>query len=123
MKQYLKNPKAWYLVGLFVADGVFFMGTNPNKVPSVVLIAGLLLLIATMYCVVRAVLMVAGLYIPILRRRQHRLGIFLTLTGAVLLALQSVEQLSVRDTLVIVPLAIVFYIYVTYVKTRPISKP
>jgi hypothetical protein len=120
LKLPLKNPRLWYLIGLLVIDAVFFTATNPRTVPSFLLIIGLLLLIATLYWLYRALLLLAGVYIRPLRQQRRRLAVFLTATSAVLLALQSIQQLSLRDALVIVPLAVVLYIYVTFMKSRPV---
>jgi TRAP-type uncharacterized transport system fused permease subunit len=99
------------IIVLLIADYEFFSLTNPNNVPSFVLVLGFLLLLMTLYLVVRVV-------VTLLRRTRRRLTGFTTGLLGVLLALQSIGQLTTRDAVVIVPIAIVLYVYFTYARTK-----
>jgi hypothetical protein len=121
MTKQAKQRQIMYIAILAVADFIFFSSTNPATLPSFILILGFIFLIATLYVLVR--LLIAGLClnIPTLRRTRSRLAMFITGILGVLLALQSIGQLTTRDTLVVVPIATVLYLYFTY--ARPKMRP
>jgi hypothetical protein len=106
------------IIVLLIADYEFFSLTNPNNVPSFVLVLGFLLLLMTLYLVVRVVVTLLCFYVGALRRTRRRLTGFTTGLLGVLLALQSIGQLTTRDAVVIVPIAIVLYVYFTYARTK-----
>jgi hypothetical protein len=111
--------KKWLLAALLAADFIIFGGTNPNNSSSLVLFAGFLLLVVNFYCLILAVLRLAAWYGVSLGR--HR-GRFIRLTAGVfsgLAALQSIGELSARDVLVLLPLALLAYLYLSYGQTRP----
>ena len=108
----IKQPP-WRLVTLFVADGLLFGGTSARNVASYVLIVGFLLLLATLYELSQAALAAANLYGLHLKRRRQ-LAASLAGLGGVVIALQSIGELSSRDLLVLLPLVIVGYLYSFY---------
>jgi uncharacterized membrane protein YccC len=114
MKRLLKHAHFWLIVGLFGIDGLFFGLTDPDKVPSLLLIIGFLLCAFTLYCVVRGVLVVSSWYGLPFNRHGKRLARVLTGLAAGILALQSIGELGSRDVLVLLPLTILTYMYVTY---------
>jgi len=114
MKQALRRPLR-QAVSLLVLDGLLFCGTDVTKVPSPVVIAGFLLLIATLYLLVRTLLKVGRLY-GLNFRRQKRLSLYLTGLIGGLVALQSIGQLGQRDILVLLPLSVLAYFYVASLK-------
>jgi hypothetical protein len=118
MIQRLKRKQAVYILLIMIADFVFFSFTNPATVPSFVLILGFLLFILSLYAVVRILLNGLCIYVPGLRRTRGRLAVFIAGIVSALLALQSIGQLSTRDAIVIVPIAIVVYVYFTYARTK-----
>jgi uncharacterized membrane protein YfhO len=110
----LTHPRIRVILILLIADSLLFSLTNPDNVPSLMLISGFLLLAATFYYLVLGLMAVAGWYglsTPKHRRRFARLT-----TGVVagVIALQSIGELSARDILVLLPLAILAYLYVSY---------
>lgn len=103
------------LAALLLADLVFFGVTNARSVAAFLMIVGLILLVATVYAVIYGLVAVAKLYgLPI---KQHR-RLTLWLTGAVglLLALQSISELGAHDVLVLLPLALIGYMYSNYAR-------
>lgn len=118
----LLHPRFWRLSGLLLLDGLVFGLSNPQHVPSFMLAAGFLLLVATFYQIILAVLAAADWYgLPgkAHRRRQARI---LTGVAGGLIALQSVGELGTRDILVAVPLALLVYLYISYGKGKTLPR-
>ncbi len=115
MSKIVSRSHFWSLTGLLAADTILFTATDPQEVPSIILIVGFLLLTATLYYFVRALLAVARWY-GLLPSDSHRRRLARVITGltAGLVALQSIGQLSIRDVLVLLPLTLLAYLYITY---------
>jgi hypothetical protein len=115
MKKHLFKPHIWSTPLLIVIDMGFFGLTDPNKVDSGLLIIGYLLLVVTLFAVMRLLARVISLYgVP--KNQANRV---MGMTGGVIslcLALSSVGELSMRDLVVILPLAALLYIYLFYAK-------
>lgn len=109
----LRHRQVWQLAGLLAADAAVFGGTDPQQVASYVLIIGFGLLAATMYCLLGALLAVAGWY-GISLPHKRRLQVTGTGLAAGLVALQSIGQLSSRDVLVVASLTLLVFLYTTY---------
>lgn len=107
------RPAAAGLV-LLVLDSLFFSMTNPNKVPSVMLIVGFLLVALSLYALLR--LLLAGLSFYGLPVRSHgkRVALLLAISGSLAIALQSLGELTARDVLVLGLLSIIAYVYTSY---------
>jgi hypothetical protein len=117
MKTYLKSKRFLLIVGLLVLNGLFFSITNPDHINSGMLIVGFIFLGVTIYAFMELFLyLISRAGVKIKNRR--RLAIFLAILFSVLLALQSIGQLSSRDILVIIPLWLMFYIYLTHIRPR-----
>lgn len=91
--------------GLIIIDSLFFGLTNPASVASLMLIVGFLLLMLTTYGLVYNFQKILAVYSPWLGR-QRKLSVALTAGLGLIIALQSIGQLSARDGLLI-PLAVV----------------
>jgi uncharacterized membrane protein YccC len=116
MKKLLSHKRFRRIALLIVVDAVVFGLTDPQQVPSIALAAGFLLLAVTLYQVFLGLLQLANWYgLPgaVHRHRQAR-----TLTALVggLVALQSIGELGRRDVLVLLPLAFMAYLYMSYGK-------
>ncbi len=103
----------WQLFSLLGVDIIWFGITNARNVPSFMLIIAFLLLALTLNCLIfgfLTVLEVLGLQI---KRKRWLAG---TITGlmSILLALQSIDELSPRDVLVLLPLVALGYLYSFY---------
>lgn len=109
----IKRLHFWRISGLLAVDALLFGVTNPQTTSSFFLIVGFALFCVTFYYVLDAVLMLAKLYgVPV--RHKKRLLRTLTVVMGGVVALQSVGQLSSRDLIVLTPLTVVLYLYVTY---------
>lgn len=112
----ISHRRFQFIALLFAVDGVIFGLTDPQQVPSFMLAGGFLLLAVTLYQLILGLLQAANWYgLPgsAHRKRQAR-----TLTGLVagLIALQSIGELGGRDVLVLLPLAFIAYLYISYGK-------
>jgi len=113
-----KRSVRWLLV-TGALDALFFSLTDPAKVTPLFLMAGFILAVATIYWFFRATMVVLGVYSKTVHRQARQLARMLTLAAALLIALQSMGQLSFRDVLVLVPLLIIGYTYIRYNRGRP----
>jgi hypothetical protein len=114
MKHLRSHPHLWSLVALLAVDGLFFGLTDPQNVPSWLLMAGFLLFVSTIYYFVKAVLVVLSWYgLPTLRHKR-RLTLSLTIVIGIFLALQSLGELGSRDVIVMVPFTWLSYLYFAY---------
>lgn len=98
---------------LLVADALFFSATNASNVTSVALIVGFLLAMATCYLVVYQLLRLSALYGLQLGRHRRRVASSITGVIAVVVALVTVGQFTVRDLIVITPLIIIGATYIS----------
>lgn len=115
----LRSKSARWLAVTLALDIILFGFTDPAKVASIWLVAGFILAIATVYWFFRGSMLIAGVYSKAVRRQARQLAQLLTLAAAVLIALQSMGQLSLRDVLVLVPLLVLGYAYIRYNHRRP----
>jgi hypothetical protein len=94
---------------------VLFMATDPNKVPSFVLVIPFLLLFAFLWSLTSLLLQKRGLS----TRRSLKIGMLCAAIPIVLLVLQSIGQLTLKDVLTISALFFVSYFYMTRLSTSP----
>jgi len=90
--------------------------TDAGQVPSWGIMVGFLLVVVTLYTVFRLGIRLARAY-GVGVQRPRRLAWYLTGIGSGLLALQSIGELGRRDVLVVLPLAVLAYLYSSYAKT------
>ncbi|GEM_PF-379001 len=87
------------LIAMVVVGMLFFGFTTPKSVPSVMLIVGFLMLAVLLYALLKLIFIATGLIgrLP----RVYSRGIILagTLIPVLLLMLQSIGQLTIRDVL------------------------
>ncbi|MDL2341460.1 MAG: hypothetical protein QFB87_00035 [Patescibacteria group bacterium] len=111
----IRSRPFWLTIGLIITDALFFGLTNPVKVASILLIAGFALVLLTMYWLLYNLQRLSALYVPWLAG-QKQLSLTVVIGLGVLLALQSVGQLTSRDSLLITLAASVLYAYSVYGK-------
>jgi len=107
---------------LLVLDGLFFLSTDPIKIPLSLIIFGFLLLGLTIYRLIMATLKLVAIYIPKIQNQHARLARMLTLTVVLLMAMQSIGQLSGRDAIALLPLVILSYLYLTHANTQKLKR-
>lgn len=112
----------WFTLGkvasLLIADGLFFGLTNPVRLPSVVIIVGFLLVTLTIYTIIRSCLGVFVGYSNLSGQRAKRISAISSLLIGVIVAMQSIGQLTLRDIIATFPIIIVVYFYFSYLPKR-----
>ena len=119
--KHLNKRRTLLVIILLVLDGLFFSLTDPNSVNSILLIFGIILAGITFFAFMDLILYMlsnSGLNL----KYRKRLAVYLTILFGILLAEQSIGQLTGRDVIVIVPLSVLVYIYLTYVRPRSSNK-
>lgn len=106
------------IVALLAIDAVFFTRTDAQRVTSVTLIVGFLLLSVTIYLCLRRLAAVGRLYGLSFGRHERRFALFGTGVIAVLIGLQSMGELSRRDIFLGLPLLAALYLYFSYGRGR-----
>jgi hypothetical protein len=110
----VRHLRFWILLALSAIDIAFFTSTDPNKGSSIMLMAGFLLLIVSLYCLISRLLIVSDLYGFSIAKHINRLAFCITGLVAGFLALQSIGELTLKDALIFAPLAVIMYVYLAY---------
>lgn len=105
-----------FLFGLLVVDILFFGLVSPDDHAALAIPAFVLLVITSWY-ICRGVMAYIGKITGVRRQIQRRLSIVLVATFALMIALQSVGQLTVRDVATLLPLVVIGYLYLSYVRS------
>jgi ABC-type uncharacterized transport system permease subunit len=112
-KHLIKNKYIYRLVIILILDALLFTLTNPHSVSPIILLLGFICCIATIYYTTHFLLFLLSFYgIKVTHARQ--LSVCMAGLGGFLLALQSIGELSLRDIVVIVPLILLVYLYITF---------
>jgi drug/metabolite transporter (DMT)-like permease len=112
-KHLVNNKYIYRLVIILVADALLFTQTNSHSVSPTILLLGFILCIATIYYIVHFLLFLLSFY-GIKLTHASQLAICAAGLGGLLLALQSIGELSLKDIAVIVPIILLIYLYITY---------
>src|SRR6185437_14362621 len=99
--KYIQQYKKYLLLAL--ADLLFFGFCNPNS-NSWLLLPAFGLLIATIYVVLKLLLKIITQFIAISPLLRKKMTVFGTFVLGVVIALQSLGQLTPRDIITVVPL-------------------
>ena len=116
----LKKRLFWLAILLVILDGLFFGLTNPTNVNSIFLIVGFVLLGGSIYVLTQIVLTFL-IKLGFKIKNGGKIAGFIVVLSCLLLAQQSIGQLSARDVLIIIPLSVLLYIYAAYVRPRTLS--
>ncbi|HET7059896.1 MAG TPA: hypothetical protein VFH99_01070 [Candidatus Saccharimonadales bacterium] len=124
MKSASHSRKKWSLAALAAADLVVFSGTSPHSASSIVLFIGFMLLAASFYVLLLGALRLVAWYGVSPGRYRKRFIRLMAGLFSGLVALQSIGELSPRDVLVLLPLAFLAYLYMSYGrKVAPAAAP
>jgi hypothetical protein len=102
------------LLAVLVIDGLFFSLINPQKTHSVIIIVGFGLLVLTVYLGIDLLLGLLQRVMSFSAATRRRLQDASTMLIALLLAMQSIGQLTIRDLLALIPLVLVLAFYLSY---------
>lgn len=110
------------LIILLGLSAFIFGGSDAKNVPSFLLMVGFLMLLGLLYHLSYGLLSLARLY-GLKLKNQGRFALYFTGVTGLLIALQSIGELSPRDVVVLLPLAALAYIYSSYgvAQKRPSS--
>jgi hypothetical protein len=112
------HSRFWLISGLLLADGLLFGLSNPGRVSSWLLAVGFVLMALTLYQLLYGLLKAADWYGLPGKAHRHRQARTLTGLVAGVIALQSIGELGRRDVLVLLPLALLAYLYMSYGKGK-----
>jgi len=113
----IRSIRYWQALVVLIGDVVLYTRTNAASVAPIILIGGFILLVLTTYVIVYGLCSIARLYgLPI--RHKQRVATFLSIITGLIIALQSIGELSARDIFVLVPLVVIGYAYATYATSR-----
>jgi hypothetical protein len=110
----LRHVRFWVILAIAAVDITFFTMTDPNKGSSIMLMAGFILFILSLYYLINRLLIVGVLYGLSIGMHTRRLALCITGVIAGLLALQSIGELTTKDALIFAPLAVIMYVYLSY---------
>lgn len=115
----LKHRKRRLGLVILIMDGLFFGTTDPSQVASPLLAVAFLLLSLNLFYFAYI-----GLHLAVkagfsMGSKQYKAAFGVAGVMALLVALKSVGQLGVHDIAVLLPLAVLGYIYVTYAQPVP----
>ena len=120
--QYASRRQIVAGICLISLDCLFFSLTNPNKVPSWVLIVGFVLVALSLYGLIRLITAVAVFYGLPLKNRGKRISMLLGVSGGIAVALQSLGELTLRDVVVLTLLSGLAYVYMSYGRGQKLSR-
>lgn len=118
LSRILRFHRYWYVLGLLLADGLFFSFTNPTKAVSQLLIVGFVLLAVSLYVLLALIGRALVTYGGLSRATTTRVSRLTAVVLIILLGMQSVGQLSPRDVAALVPLVVVGYVYLAYARRQ-----
>lgn len=113
MKELLIRHRVKWIV-LLLTNVLYFSLVNPDGSKSLVLFGGFLLLGFDLFLVFKLSLYVVGKLTGKPSLARNRVVGLATLTVVILLALQSIGQLSVRDAIAVVCVGVIFLFYSSY---------
>jgi len=102
------------LLLLLAVDAVFFSMINPTRAYAWVVIIGFGLLVLTIYVIFGLLVTMIAKIVPLSDLLRKRLVRAATLLCGLLIAMQSIGQLSFKDLLALVPFVLVLAFYFSY---------
>lgn len=113
--QFLKKNRRY---GLLLVVDILFFGFLSPATSAFVIIPAFFLVVLSVFALLSLVMAYLGTLLALKPTNQRRVVFMLTASMAVIVALQSIGQLTVRDVATIVPLILVLYLYMSYTKSR-----
>ena len=113
-----RTRKFLRLLVLFAADIILFSFVNPTNAYALVIIVGFVLVSLTLYALIDFLLVVAERIAPFSLHTKRRIALASTIVLSLLLAMQSIGQLTVKDVLAVIPLLAVLAFYFSYATAR-----
>ena len=112
---FLKQHKKLTSLVVILCDFLFFCLTNPNKLSVAFLVVGFLLALATLNLICSLVIILIRQFRG-MRKLKNWTKWAISGFAFILLVMQSIGQLSIKDIVVLIPL--VFGIYFYYIRSK-----
>ncbi len=112
----LQKQSTWLAVGYLVA-AIFFMSVNPEKLSLIFILVPFLIIFGLSYTTINLVL---GTFFNISQSQKRVVSLVLSIMPVLLLVIQSITQLTVRDVLLCVAITVILIWYSA--KSRATSK-
>ena len=94
---------------------IFFSSINPFSAEAFILFMGIFLIICDLYLLINQTLIFLSKEFMFIKLRRKKLTIVVTSIGALLVMLESLGQLTFKDIIVIIMLALIVYWYTWYI--------
>jgi hypothetical protein len=102
---------------LAIVDIAFFGLISPDM-SAFAIIPAFILVVVSIFAILTLIVAYIGKMFVVKPKNQKRIVVVLSASLGVVIALQSIGQLTVRDVVTIVPLILVLYLYMSYSKSR-----
>jgi hypothetical protein len=119
MKQsVLKHKQLRICAALLVADGLVFMTVDPQSAPAIWLIVGYILLGVSLFATAALFATAFRSYGQRIYKTAWRLLAYAATALIIMIGLQSIGQLTIRDVLTLLPFTLIAYWYFGYSKRQ-----
>ena len=113
-----KKKRILNIISLLVLDGLFYGISNPNSVNLVVLMFGVLLLALNIY-IFSLYLLLGSKRFGFQVKNANKFSLILTLVISLIVGLETMGQLSLKDVVVAGIFGLLVYFYLAYVNLGP----
>jgi hypothetical protein len=120
LNKFFKNKLIRRAVLLFILDSIFFGLIDPNKVNSLFLLVGFILLGFSIYTFMRIIMFFLN-KMGFKIKNGPKIAGFTAGVACLLLVLQSIGQLSIIDVSIILPMFVLLYLYFTYIRPKSLE--
>jgi phosphate/sulfate permease len=111
--KFKKRPEGYALLALTVTAAIFFASTDPARVPPAVFMIGFGLLLGIVYCAVRLISRLGNLKTRLTPAQYTGFVFSATAVPVLLIALQSLGQLTGRDAVTLLVIFGIGYFYIS----------
>lgn len=109
------QSKAFRLVGLYLLVGMFFTFVNPDKLPVIGLLAPFLIVFLALYATAKLLL---ETFFELELGPRRIIALSVSLLPTLLLVIQSITQLTLRDVILVIAIVVVMVWYTTKVSQK-----
>jgi hypothetical protein len=109
--------KYWKYGALLIADILFFGMTSPAS-SAWVIVPAFILIMTTVYVIIRLLVAYAARIVTLKPATRSKIILLTSVAVGVILALQSIGQLTIRDVITLIPFIVVLYFYLSFSKSR-----
>jgi hypothetical protein len=115
LTQVLKSKMIRLIVSITVVDIVFFSNISAQNANTAEIILGFSLFLVSNYAICRILVRTLSIYgLPI--KNVKRLSVYLSVFVGLIIALQSIGELTIKDAIILLPLSYLSYTYYSFLK-------